>query len=479
MKLYWILRHVMRIAAHLYFVDIQTSGCENLPQKGPVILAANHPGSVLDTILLSTQIAREIAYLAKSDLFRFPFVATMFNNLGVIPVYRPGHEPSHSERNLQIFERVYQVLEHQGCIGIFPEGRNSPQRQVAELRTGAARIALGAEALHNYQLGLNIVPVGVSYESRELFLSSVLLNFEQPIRIADYAELHQKNPDQAVRSLTSDLQQALRRQTLHIEDLRWSQLIADLSDIFRQEPGVMQNGNDFSPRAAEQDKTLKTYWQKLCSWFRPAAQSQNNLKYFLRTRQKINTILARMAEKEPDSIQDLHKDIERYKAHLSQARLRKDLSHSFDKPVQERLIRLRMTLYAVFMAPFALVGFVHNILPYLITLFTARLFQEEPIRGFAYFAIGIFVFSLTYLCYGLLFWHFVLSSVPWCLAYLGLLLWTGFACLRYRRTIMRYRDKILVRTFFQTQKHLSQSLQQERQAIISRFQELQKQFRSG
>ncbi len=35
-------------------------------------------------------------------------------------------------RIVEVFERVYEVLEKEGCIGIFPEGRNSPKRQIAE-----------------------------------------------------------------------------------------------------------------------------------------------------------------------------------------------------------------------------------------------------------------------------------------------------------------------------------------------------------
>ncbi len=477
MRLYSIIRHFIRIAAHLYFVDIQSSGLENTPRKGPVILAANHPGSLMDAVLLSTQVPRKISYLAKSDLFRFPFVSTLFDNLGVIPIYRPGQEPQHSERNVQAFGRVYQVLENQGCIGIFPEGRNSPQRQVAELRTGTARMALGAEARNNYQLGLCIVPIGLSFESRELFLSSALLSFEQPIWVADYACLHRENPEHAVRTLTQDLQRALRGQALHIEDLRLSQLVADLSDIVEPDPGPAHNGQKEAKQAVKANQgLLYSYWQKICSWFRPVAETDKDLQSILRKRQETNRVLTEIAAQEPEAIEELRKATERYKDHLYQARLREDLSQKFDKPVQERLVRLRMTLYALLMAPFALVGFVHNIAPYLVTLFTARLFQDDAIRGFAYFAIGILVFSLTYLMYGVCFWHFFHKSVPWTLVYLAALLWTGFGFLRYRRTVMQYRDKILVRTFFQSQEHLHRRLQQERQAIIAKFQELQKKY---
>ncbi len=480
MKLYTVARRLMRIVAHLYFVEIQLSGLENVPRRGPLLIAANHPGSLLDAVLLSTMVPRQINYLAKSDFFRFPVVASVFRGLGIIPIYRAGQAPGHAERNVEAFERVYEVLENEGCIGIFPEGRNSPQRQIAAIRTGVARMALGAEARNDYRLGVSIVPVGVNFESRELLLSSVFLSFDEPISISRYAEEHRSHPGEAVRALTDDVQQSLRRQALHIEDLRLSQLVSDLSQIAEQSPDIALSSR-ISRRSSSSaaKRRLHKYWSRLLEWFRPEAKTRKDLETALRGRQHISQLLERAVKEEPEAIDELSAAAERYKSHLAQLRLKEDLEHSFDKPVQERLIRLRMTLYALFMAPLALVGFVHNIVPYLLTLFLSRLFKEEAIRGFASFAIGIAAFSLTYLAYGVWFWQEVARSLPLCLLYLAALLWTGFACLRYRRKITRYRDRILVRTFFQTPDHLTQGLRQERQAIISRLQDLQQRYGSS
>ena len=58
------------------------------------------------------------------------------------------------------------------------------------------------------------------------------------------------------------------------------------------------------------------------------------------------------------------------------------------------------------------------------------------------------------------------------------LVWTGFACLRHRRRIMRYRDKILVRTLFTSHRHLSRSLRREREGILSQLRDLQERYGS-
>ncbi|MEF8943660.1 MAG: 1-acyl-sn-glycerol-3-phosphate acyltransferase [Desulfohalobiaceae bacterium] len=480
MRLYTVVRHLMRIVAHLYFVDIQSTGLENVPRKGPLIIAANHPGSVLDGILLSTLVPRRISYLAKSEFFRFPLVASLFRGLGAIPVYRAA-QAEQASGNVDAFQRVYEVLEKGGCVGIFPEGRNSPRRQIAEIRTGVARMALQAEARNEFELGLRILPVGLTFESRELFLTSVFLCLDRPLSMSEYAASYQASPDRAIRALTDEVQQSLRRQALHTEDMRLGQLARDLSRIVRRDgemgppPTAPEEGRDAGLGRKILDRARK--W--LQQWFRPEeAGVRKDLHTALRGEQHTGRLLAEAAREEPEVVEDLSEAVERYKSHMEQVRLREDLGHSFDRPVQERLIRLRMTLYAVLMAPLALIGFVHNLPPYLATLFTSRLFREEAIRGFATFALGIFFFGLAYSLYAVLLCYFVLKSPLVILCYLVALVWTGFACLRYRRRIMRYRDKILVRTLFSTHRHLSRSLRREREAILSRLRDLQERYDS-
>jgi hypothetical protein len=127
-----------------------------------------------------------------------------------------------------------------------------------------------------------------------------------------------------------------------------------------------------------------------------------------------------------------------------------------------------MTLVAVLMAAPALFGFIHNAIPYLFTRFTARLHKDEAIRVFAYFGIGFLAFTISYAAFGFWLWHSAGMSWKATLIYLALLPPTGFITLRYRRDILVYREKILVRTFFWNQQELVQLLRRERQELIRR-----------
>ncbi|MFP3998344.1 MAG: lysophospholipid acyltransferase family protein [Desulfobacterales bacterium] len=475
MKLYRFTVWLLRIFSYLYFIEVRAQHRERIPESGPVILAANHPASVLDAILLAMQTRRQIHFLAKSGLFKNRFIGWLLGKVGVIPVYRSQEAAEHGRSNIEVFSKVYELFERGGCLGLFPEGRNSPPGQVAELRTGAARMALGAEERYNYGLGLKIIPVGLNYEHRGMFTSSALLRFGEPIKVAGYAGLHKEDEAKAVKKLTSDLQEALRQQAMHVEDEQISVLADDLYDAM---------GYSISPLSPEENKgsaddtktksRLKTWIWKILEWYKPDPEEISDpFETRVKNRQRLTNILTRAVAHDPSAVKALRRQVDLYRDHLRQTELSRAAKQSLDNPVRERLIRLRMTLYTLLMAPVALFGLLHNIVPYMLTKYTARLAREEPIRVFAYFGVGFLAFSLAYGTFGFWLWFFAEMNWKWILAYLALLPPAGFAALRYRRNIVRYRDKILVRAFFWNQEELVRLLRRERRDITERLEKLE------
>ena len=469
MRLYDIAMRAMRVLVNLYFVEVRASGRARVPARGPLILASNHPGSVLDAIVLTAQVPRRIRYLAKSGLFTHPILAKLFRWLGAIPVYRPDETADYAQRNLGMYEQVFATLGQGGCIGIFPEGRNSPRAQVAEVRTGVARMALGAEAHHDWSLGLVIVPVGVNFEHRELLLSDVLLRFGQPMVVADYKLRYEDSSEAAVRDLTERIQAALRRQALHLSDQRLEQLVNDLAAVFGPDLMPPTDTPEAEPPVGNR---LKRALRRILSWYhRSSRKAGRALEGRVHSRQYIAQVLSRAAESAPRQVEALRGHVERYKDHLRQTNFRLAATGSLAEPVKEKLLRSRMTVFAVLMAPVALFGLVHNIVPYLFAKYVPRAFADPAIRAFAYFGIGAIAFSASYGVIG--YWLSQQGmSLPQTLGYLAALPPTGFAALGYRRTIVVYRNKILLRTALWSNAELMSLLQQERQALLGRFRTL-------
>ena len=474
MNLYIVIVWLLRVFSHLFFVEVRSLNPERIPETGPVILAANHPASILDAILLAMHTRRQIHFLAKSGLFRNRVVGALLWWLGAIPVYRASEVKASSMQNVAVFEKVYELFERGGCLGLFPEGRNSPVGKVFNLRTGGARIALGAEERNHFQLGLTIVPAGLTFERRELFMSAVLLRFGPPIVVSDYAEMHRKDPEGAVQQLTMDLQASIRRQTLHVEDNQISALAENLSEAlgYRMTP-LAPEKKQHDTRAQKSPSRLKRWVWKILDWYRPdIIEIPDDIETRVQNREHLAAVLANATLRDPESVSALRRQVDRYQDHLRQTELSQSIKGSLDKPVRERLIRLRMTIYTLIMAPVAIFGLLHNMVPYLITKYAARLAKDEAIRAFAYFGVGFLAFTLTYSGFGFWLWYTVGMNWKWIITYLALLPPAGFATLRYRRNILLYRNKILVRTFFWDNEELIELLRRERLQVIERFREL-------
>ncbi|WP_070987206.1 1-acyl-sn-glycerol-3-phosphate acyltransferase [Halofilum ochraceum] len=478
MKLYNGLIRFFRLVNRLYFVDVHAAGQERMPEHGPLIVAANHPGSILDSILLATHVSRPIHYLARSGLFRWPVAASLFRQLGAIPIYRAHESNDHATRNAQVFAHVHELLDAGGCVGIFPEGQNSPAGQVGPLRTGAARLALAAEARNDWQLGLRIAPVGITYENHDFLMSAVMLGFAPPIRVDAYADQYQADPDAAIRRLTDDLQLALRRQTLHSEDRKLSELAAELTAVAAQRPyDEHRRGNPEPDDGNYREPLLKRWLWLGWGWYqRSSAASRRALEERVFSRQRINHALARAAGAEPAAVAALRKQVERYRDHMHQTRIRHALSTDPEQPLRDRLPRLRMTAYAIAAAPVALFGAIHNLVPYIVTHHTGRLFRDEPVRAFAWFGIGVVTFLATYTGIGVWLWRTTDLSSMATVAYIALLPPTGIVALGYRRALLLYRERILVRTFLWNRRDLLRLLEHEREVILARLNALMRRY---
>ncbi len=233
--LYRINRNIVRLGMRAYFKEIEVVGRSRAPADGPVIFASNHPHSITDSLVLGLAADRMLHFVAHSGLFRNRAKAWFMRNSGVIPVYRPRDVEGSSDKNLTMFSACYGVLNGHGAIGIFPEGTSAEERRVQKLKTGTARIALGAEERANWNLGLVLVPVGLNFESSSRFRSRVLVKFGEPIVPAQWCTDFEADPTAAVKRMTDLLQERLRREVVNVEQSEYETFVLDVEKIFKDD----------------------------------------------------------------------------------------------------------------------------------------------------------------------------------------------------------------------------------------------------
>jgi 1-acyl-sn-glycerol-3-phosphate acyltransferase len=126
---------------------VKIEGRDNVPRRGPVILAANHR-SFLDSIFIPLAVSRRVTFVAKAEYFDDPKTAWFFRGCGQIPIRREGG--SASERALA---SATDALSKGQIFGIYPEGTRTRDGYLHRGHTGVARLAL--------RCNVPIVPIGL------------------------------------------------------------------------------------------------------------------------------------------------------------------------------------------------------------------------------------------------------------------------------------------------------------------------------
>lgn len=229
------LRPIFCATLRVFFRRIEVLGRERVPRDGPVIFALNHPNALIDPLFLVCRAPRTISFLAKAPLFHMPVIGFFVRAFESLPVYRRQDEGD-PRRNRETFERASALLARDRAIAMFPEGTSHSEPRLKPLKSGTARLALGAAAVaaeSGASTPLRIVPAGLYYTAKGAFRSAALLYFGEPIPVESQGLGPDGNPPgRAVRELTSRIERALADVTLQAEQEEALELIGRAAALF-------------------------------------------------------------------------------------------------------------------------------------------------------------------------------------------------------------------------------------------------------
>ncbi len=375
-KIYQLMRGLLGLALGFYFRRIERFHPERVPNTGPILLTSNHPNSVTDPFVIGASLPRKVNFMATVQLFRFAPIKWLLTRCGVIPVNRLKDDPKGMRSVMDTFEAVYRVLERGEAVAIFPEGITHDDPQLKEVKTGAARMALELEHRHGGKLGLQIVPVGLTFSAKELYRSEALANFGEPIRAADFLADYETQRKECIRKLSHEIEARIQALILHIPDLEQARVVAAVKRLYldRLRVGDQVVENSATPRADE-----------------------------LALTQRISEAVQQIYRTTPEVARHFTTRLNRYESWLARLHISDEELARF----QNRTVRVRRSLLtaivAILLLPLAIYGWVFRLFPALVVAWAVGRFanvnkHKAQVSTTAIVA-GVVAFSLIYSLY--------------------------------------------------------------------------------
>ena len=162
---------------------VRKVGEENIEDGKAYIICANHI-NYLDAAAIVMFTKRKVCFVGKEDLCRIKIINWLAHLFDCIPIKR-------NTQDMEAMKRCLKVLKEDGVLGIFPEGTRNGMAKGAEVKNGAAFMALRTSS--------PIIPVGIKGSFKPF--TKVTINYGTPIDVTKY----DKNDKESLDKLTEEV----------------------------------------------------------------------------------------------------------------------------------------------------------------------------------------------------------------------------------------------------------------------------------
>ncbi|MBI1836494.1 MAG: 1-acyl-sn-glycerol-3-phosphate acyltransferase [Flavobacteriia bacterium] len=409
--LYRFLKLLVGIGIRFYYKEVKVLNEHELNQvqNEPLIIVANHPNTLMDAMLVGFVCKQQIYFMAKGTLFNSKFKMWILRKFNMIPINRQGDGKVKGVSNQDSFEACYKILEEGKTLVVFPEGTSFLERQLRELKSGTARIALEAEARNKGGLHLKVLPIGLNYLQAEKFRSSVLVNVGLKIEVSTYLEEYQINSGKAAKKLTEKFRMGLERVLVHSESKEHETITDEIAEILSS-------------------KYIRT--------------KESGVEGEVQFLKKIRDRIEELELTQPWKLDEIKITIEKIKTELSALNLRPDfLDRRFRFQMFFRQLIFSIGLILIGF-PVFIVGLVINVIPYKITDFIVpKLTKDIEYVAPLSVLLGLLLYPLDY---GIIYYltaDYFANSVFEKLLYFSVFPISGLMAYSYMRYYIHIKSK--------------------------------------
>ncbi|WP_340153655.1 1-acyl-sn-glycerol-3-phosphate acyltransferase [uncultured Marivirga sp.] len=199
--------------------NIIVTGYDRIKNCKPTLFVSNHQNTFMDGLVL-VKIAKNISpnILVRADIFKSKWAAIALDIIHLIPIYRKKDNMGSVAQNNEIFKKCFDLFKRGKTLLIFPEGNHAIKRFLRPMQKGPARIAFEAEDENNFELGLNVAPFGLHYESHPQRWYDLHVHFGEPFQVKDFKEVYNENAIIAHKQFTDKIREDISAEMV---DIKW------------------------------------------------------------------------------------------------------------------------------------------------------------------------------------------------------------------------------------------------------------------
>jgi 1-acyl-sn-glycerol-3-phosphate acyltransferase len=202
---------------NFFYRRVIVVGRDNINPNDYLIFAPNHQNALMDALAVLFTHKGQPVFLARADIFKRKFIASILYFLKILPVYRIRDGFEAIKSNDIIFDKTIDVLRHKNGLVILPEGSHEGMRRLRQLKKGICRIAFQADEATGFNLNIKIIPVGIEFTHYSRIRQVLTVVYGKPIEVSKFYGSYIKNPQRAMNELRNLLSEEMEKNMVHIE----------------------------------------------------------------------------------------------------------------------------------------------------------------------------------------------------------------------------------------------------------------------
>lgn len=421
--------YVKFIHDKFFYRKICITGLENIPKNKPIFFSPNHQNALMDALAILFAVKKQAIFVARSDIFNNPIFAKILIFFKILPAYRMRDGKENLKKNDILFNTSVRVLESHAYLTLFPETVHTDKRRLRILKKGIQRIVFQTEDANDFNLDIQIIPVGINYSNYWNFRSDIILNFGKSIPVSQFKESYQENPRKAMNALREEMTKGMLPQMIHIETVEYYDTYEYLREIYH----------------AEMLEAIKL---------------ADNVKNKFVADKKLIADLDVELKNNPENIKSIDIKVKKYIAGLKRYNIR---DWVLRKDISWPAVILKSILLLI-LSPVFLYGAINNIIPYSLHLPITKKLKDKQFTSSITFVFSIFFFPMFYAVQTIIFYNYMEPAwLSW--VYLVSLPFFGLIAFNLHRFFIKLRAQWIF--LFNKEKEDFKNLQKQRKDIVS------------